>query len=69
MLYGVYTNKRFMIKFIINVPSYDEPNGNRNCNLCPWYTNIDVCTYCSENELCLKYDFSKTHIEEYNEEN
>lgn len=48
------------MKFIINVPE-----GNTGCKICPWINNGFVCQYCDENKLCNKLDFSKLHIEDY----
>ena len=53
------------MKFIIDVPEgYTE-----DCNKCPFSLNKDVCTYLYENGICVKYDFTKLHIEETNDTN
>lgn len=48
------------MKFIIDVPQ-----GYTRCNECPFTSNYDVCYYCAENRICTTLDFTKLHIEEY----
>lgn len=53
-----------MKKFILEVPE-----GNTDdCNKCPCLLNENVCKYINENGFCIKYDFIKAQIEEYNED-
>lgn len=52
------------MKFILEVP---DNNGVTLCEECPFKENENVCKYCCENDLCIRYNFSKAHIKEYNE--
>lgn len=52
------------MKFILEVP---DNEGVTLCGECPWINNEDVCRYCDDNDLCIKYNFNKINITEYNE--
>lgn len=48
----------------------DVPEGNtEDCNKCPFLLNEDICKYLNENVICGSYDFTKLHIEEYEDRN
>lgn len=53
------------MKFIINVPK----GNTKDCNECPFLLNEHVCKYLNENSICNDYDFTKLHIEEYENKN
>ena len=53
------------MKFIIDVPE----GNTEHCSNCPFMNNEYVCQYINENDICGKYDFTKLHIEEYENNN
>ena len=53
------------MKFIIDVTE----GITEDCIQCPFNRNKDVCLYLKENDLCNVYDFTKLHIEEYENNN
>lgn len=51
------------MKFIIDVPE-----GNKTyCEHCPFAKNDNVCEYLFGNDICIKCDLTKLHIEELND--
>ena len=52
------------MKFILTVP---DNEGVTICEECPFKENENVCQYCCENDICIKCNFAKAQIEEYDE--